>query len=219
MKKAKAKSSPPSRQAFVAVTGENNSMLHHRPEDWYVYAEGFKRGANVLVHQVLTKPGEWDYLVYPICFQYRHYLELKLKQIIRRGGWVVDEPSELHPEHRLLPLWLRAKTIMRKIWPNEDLARVEEVILEFDGVDPMSFAFRYPVDTKGREHLEGIDLLSVRQLARVVNEIAPYLDGAGDGIEDIRDVKAEAEHEAQQEAAQDYWDNYEPPDYEPYDDR
>lgn len=50
----------------MGVRGENNSVLHQSPEDWYAYAEGFKRGANVLVRRVLSTPGEWDFLVYPI---------------------------------------------------------------------------------------------------------------------------------------------------------
>ena len=52
-------------------------MLHHRPEDWFVYAEGFKRGADALVRRGLETFGEWDFLIHPICCGYRHYLELK----------------------------------------------------------------------------------------------------------------------------------------------
>jgi hypothetical protein len=44
----KTKRPPAALKAFKAVRGEHNSVLHHRPEDWYVYAEGFKRGADAL---------------------------------------------------------------------------------------------------------------------------------------------------------------------------
>lgn len=198
----------------VLGDGENNSLLHHAPEDWYAIAEGYKRAADVLVRHVLRTPCEWDYLVYPICFSYRHYLELKLKQIIRRGGWVAETSDELHPKHLLLPLWQRAEIILCKLWPDTDrapLRQLEQIIREFDAVDPLSDAFRYPVDREGQEHLEGIEGLSVRHIAEVMSTITPFLDGAAHAIEDIRDSKAKAEYEALQHSSD------EPPDYEPPD--
>jgi hypothetical protein len=186
---------------FTHVVGdETNSLLHHNSEDWYAYAEGYKLAANASVERALKTVGEWDLLVYPACFLYRHYLELRLKQIIRRGGFVVDEPADVHPKHRLLPLWERAKRIMTKIWPDDDehLAKIDGVIREFDGIDPFSYAFRYPVDTKGQEHLADLRALNLRNVALRVNEIAPTLDGAGLGIEEYRDAKASALMEALQ---------------------
>jgi len=61
----------------------NNACL--RQGDDYACREGYRRGAQILVQAVGEKERDQDFLVYPIFFLYRHYVELVLKEIIKAG--------------------------------------------------------------------------------------------------------------------------------------
>src|SRR5260370_29182350 len=90
-----------------------------------------------------------DSLVFPIVFMYRHYLELRLKQIIRDGNLFLGNPSIFPKHHQIDRLWRECKVILKQVEPkvlDQDLEAVEERILEFSTNDPGSMAFRYPID-------------------------------------------------------------------------
>ena len=48
---------------------------------WNLYAEGYKQAGDLLVKHVMDTQSEQDILVYPIFFLYRHYIELRSKDI------------------------------------------------------------------------------------------------------------------------------------------
>lgn len=49
--------------------------------DWDTYAMGYKRAGDILVQYVADNDWDQDFLVYPITFLYRQYLELRLKEL------------------------------------------------------------------------------------------------------------------------------------------
>jgi hypothetical protein len=90
------------------------------------------------------------------------------------------------------------------------------VIGEFDGVDPWSYAFRYPITKKGQPSLEDSFQFSVFHFAEVLDGLLPTLTGAISGAYYDYQNAAQAAGEAQEEAARYKMKNYEPDD--PYDD-
>ncbi|MEA2753825.1 MAG: hypothetical protein QOJ54_114 [Aliidongia sp.] len=58
-------------------------------EDW-VYSTGFRLAAHHLAEQVGDTGTEQGFLIYPIIYLYRHYVELVLKATAVRlsGGWL-----------------------------------------------------------------------------------------------------------------------------------
>jgi len=86
--------------------------------DDYACREGYVRGAQILVRAVGEEERDQDFLVYPIVFLYRHYVELLLKEIIKRAPYLTDrelsEAEKRHLEnHRLDLLWNDFKPLMK----------------------------------------------------------------------------------------------------------
>ncbi len=59
---------------------------------------------------------------------------------------------------------------------------IESVILEFEEIDPKSFAFRYPVDTKGEALLPEQFHFNIVKLGEELDKLLRMLDGAAEGV-------------------------------------
>jgi len=176
----------PKRTLFKADNDwQHNACLNWA--SWDVYADGYKEAADRLVGTAMENRWLLDALIYPIVFLYRHWIELRLKEIISQGGVLIQEHHEAPMKHGLTELWDEARAVVMKIWPNADyteLSLVTAAIQEFNGVDPLSITFRYGRDRKGRLTLPGdITHINVRNLKEQMDKLALYLDGAAFGID------------------------------------
>ena len=126
-------------------------------QEWVDLADGFYQGSRVLVDGVLRGGLHEDIEGVAAIFMFRHYLELILKKIVFCGrrltpdGELVPlgEIKEVAKEHSLSAIWkwvlADAKPkIADESWKEYDVAFVEKLIAEIDGVDPKGFTFRYP---------------------------------------------------------------------------
>src|SRR5712692_8687364 len=81
--------------------------------DDYAIARGFGIGAKVLAEAILSRgveDHEIHFLVYPLMYQYRHYVELAFKRLIGLGRFVMEiqlteKQSKRLQGHELEPLW------------------------------------------------------------------------------------------------------------------
>lgn len=170
--------------------------------DLHLYAAGFREGAEALLEIVKASGHSQDFLVYPIVYSLRHSVELLLKQVIREGRRLVDQPGDFPDGHRLNNLWNTCKPILKQIWPNDpSYAMVESVILRLCALDPEGESFRYPVSTK-KQGVRSSTLdsalrhLDLGALVADVVEVIELLDGADTGI----DVYLDAKHDMQEES-------------------
>lgn len=172
--------------------------------DLHLYAAGFREGAEVLLKVVRSTGHSQDLLVYPIVYSLRHSVELLLKQVIRAGRQLVDEPDDFPDGHRLNNLWDTCKPILKRIWPNDpSYATVESGITRLCELDPEGEGFRYPVSTKRHgvraatldEDLSHLDLGA---LVSDVVEVIELLDGADTGIDAYMDAKNDMLEEQRQ---------------------
>lgn len=161
------------------------------------YVGGFRQAADLAVEHALSTGHDQDYLVYPIVFGYRQYLELRLKGLVRDASRLLDEadPSpKLMGGHRLSPLWAVVRPLLDRIFSggSDQLDRIGDRVNEFEAMDPDSFAFRYATTKRGTPSLpvdlRHIDLANMRS---VMEKIASALDGADTGIGVYLDDKAE----------------------------
>lgn len=137
-----------------------------------------------------------DTLVFPICFLYRQYIELRLKEVIRSGRLLLDEPEGFPQHHNLLKLWSLALGVLKKVFaedlePKEELALAAHVVEQFSSVDQGSFAFRYPTDKSGNNQLGGISHINLYRVAEYVNAFAEVMDAGSMGISVYLDQKSE----------------------------
>ncbi len=102
----------------------HNACVGWSREEWFGYAEGYKRSGDVLVQHVIDTQSDQDFLVYPIIFLYRHALEIALKHILVKGFQLLDKEQPLPKQHRLAQLWQPCRQILEEVWPEgpkEDL--------------------------------------------------------------------------------------------------
>ncbi|WP_195972438.1 hypothetical protein [Clostridium thermobutyricum] len=110
------------------------------------YIAGYKNAADILIEQFTP-----DLNLMPIMFNYRHYIELILKNIcychmddgeynnfIRKKG------------HNLKQIWNRSKKFLVQILKEEDLFDIETIINIFNLLDRDSLAFRYEFTKKSK---------------------------------------------------------------------
>lgn len=166
-----------------------NARLHGSHDKWDAYATGYKEAADILIERVLSDRMWMDMLVYPIVFLYRHYLELRLKELVISGSQLLDEDAGNIHGHSLIYWWKEARKIFEKVWPDDekaDLDSVENCILQFASKDSGSDSFRYPVNTKGEKTLDGLNLLNLRQFKEAMSRVAALLEGASSAILEYR---------------------------------
>ena len=138
----------------IFVTGEkdwrNNACINFTSDNLWAYETGYKLAGDIVSEYVLRTKSEQDVLVYPMMFMYRHYLELRLKQLIWEGAQLINQEAEYPHGHDLMELWLKCRPILEEIYTknasNSDpvfLDRAEQVIGEIYEHDWNGEAFRY----------------------------------------------------------------------------
>lgn len=152
-------------------------------ESWETYIHSYRMGAEMLVertHETLAL----NWLIFPIVYLYRHYLELRLKSLIWHGDILAGEPlTKLDNQHSLGALWRICRRKLeqwQKDCPKDDLDAVESTILEFDTIDPKSQAARYPTERDGSpSRILGKDI-NLDTFAKTLKKTSNFLDSAAD---------------------------------------
>jgi hypothetical protein len=194
----------------------------HNDDALFRYVSGYKEAGDRLVRSLMEDSRHLDLVVYPTVFLYRQYLELRLKQLIREGSYLLEKPFALRKQHRLDTLWYECKSLLKQIEPkvtDQEIAGLEACIIEFHTIDPFSMAFRYHVDTKDNPSLPSdLRYINIPNLAKVMAKINSFLDAVYMTISVALDRKQEME-----EALKDYYpseedwrDYYGIPDEYPY---
>ncbi|MDH4120348.1 MAG: hypothetical protein OEV94_01395 [Deltaproteobacteria bacterium] len=151
--------------------------------------QGYKEAADLMVDKSVSEHHMRDSLVFPIIFNYRHFLELWLKYLLAEYGPIVGIEANWK-SHCLGTLW---KEFMKVLELNKfDLTEsdhvVKENILEFAKIDPNSFSFRYPVDTKGNPVPADYDRLHLPTLADCIKAVDGYFYGCNEYLGNLKDI-------------------------------
>ncbi len=196
------------------IGDQSNACLNFIGDQFDLYAVGYKRAADLLVEHVLDTNSNQDILIYPIAFLYRHYLELRMKDIIKDGNLLLDSINSYPKDHGINNLWDSCKVIIKQLDQKNSLAdeleAIDDIIKEFSKIDPTSMAFRYPTDKKDNPSLPGIRHINLGNLKYVMESTAHFLD-ATSGILCIElDFKMEADriHNEFNEAAEAEFNSY-----------
>ncbi|MGB2842918.1 MAG: hypothetical protein WBC40_10690 [Halobacteriota archaeon] len=164
---------------------------------WYLYPDGYKCAADLLVEHIMSTHLNHDTFVYPIVFLYRQYIELTLKRLIRDGNELLNISEKLPQGHKINDLWKKCRAILEKVWPNEsseDLDAVEACIKQFSAKDPTSTAFRYPTDLEGYLSLPKMQI-NLRNLSEVMRRVSSFLESCSIGIYENLNNKREMDEE------------------------
>ena len=170
----------------------HNACLSFATDKWGLYAIGYKDAADIIVERIINTRQGMDFLVFPVTFLYRHYLELRLKELIIHGRQLLDGPNKFPHGHRIDFLWQSCRLILEQVWPDgstTDLDAVGACIAEFCAIDQQSMSFRYPVTKDGAPILPDLRHVNLRNLRDVVNRLSGLLEGSSDGIAAYLDDK------------------------------
>lgn len=202
-----------------------HGFLRLREYDYTVafddYAIGYKEAADQLIDGIGAGRSNDAYLAYPIMFLYRHYMELRLKEIViglkELGSLSADfDHFNLWPQlpdpqehgHCLNYFWglmlrhwfgaikgqLVAGIVLEELESKYDV--IGERISELDEIDRSSVVFRYPVDTDGNPHrISTPNLRELIHVKDVVGSIAYHLDTMSELVYEAKEeLKEQYEH-------------------------
>lgn len=160
-----------------------NAVLDHWTGLGDFHAAGYRRAAEILLRQFLDDPegtaGERDSVVLPILFLFRHYLELRFKDIIVYGQVLSGQKVQWRRGHDLDLLWTEVQKLCSAIYGSPapaEFVTIENCVSDLRQIDPNSESFRYARDRNDRPIFEHL-VIGLKTLTATVVSIADCLDG------------------------------------------
>ncbi len=175
---------------YNACVGENGG-----PYDLIDYGKGFFDGAQEIVVAVKERDGTVDLLVYPICFSFRHGIELYLKALIKTVGKFNGSTRTYQKNHSIDEYWKMIveefDKLDERVIDKTEIGIAGDIIADFVQIDPTGQVFRYPEDLKGNAHLTGLGLINVEVLSDGMAKLHDLLDCWYYRLENIMEYRRE----------------------------
>lgn len=166
----------PKRGDRLFVSGGPGPLyVHVLGEPFPFPVAGYKRAGDTLI-QGLIEHGRDDALVYPIVFCYRHYVELRLKELIDLLDKLDEADKSYRNNHNLDELWsIILSRVNRNDYRDEQEAfdAVGQCVAELHEVDARGTGFRY------RQQLQ-VSQINLLNLYSVMDGVATFLDSLSD---------------------------------------
>lgn len=164
-----------------------NACVGNNGQPSYVeYSEGFSKAANILIDLVINDRSirlSVDEFVYPVCFNMRHSVELRLKGAIDEIIEIAKlKKTNIHfnssSSHDINIIWNFFKTQSENIDKRYIVAnqRAEATILDIAEIDPTGQTFRYPFSNDSQKHLTDVSVINFILLKKKFNELEKNLD-------------------------------------------
>lgn len=168
----------------------------------YGYVNGYKDGADELVEIAVTSQdiSILDTYIFPICFMYRHSLELMLKSLFLKYSWKSKEEKKetiKRVSHNLSEIWKEVRLVIEKYSLKhelDDIEIAEDYIMQFDLFDKDSFSFRYPITKRLQLIHDKWQYLDIVNLKNRMEEIHNFLEG----VDLATSERTSAEYESMQ---------------------
>lgn len=129
---------------------------------FFMYAESYKRAGELLYEKMKTgNNGDRDALIYPLCFNYRHCMEMLLKFLYIKYSKTNEEEIKkfLDKGHYLDKIWKELKPILEmninKVSTKVDIDVIEKYVKEMHYFDEGSMRMRYPITKKLTSNNDG----------------------------------------------------------------
>jgi hypothetical protein len=184
-----------SNSSMNACVGDNGG-----PYELVDYGRGFFEAGHVTVEAAKQFTAPVDVLVYPAAFNYRHGIELYLKQLVLTLNRILVTGEGFKKNHSMIQLWRDVASLTARVdgalIEVEAIDRAGVLIGYFDAFDPTGQVFRYPEDVKGNRHLAQHKLINVEVLRDQMHEVQQILDRWYYQAEDFRQYQVDqlAEH-------------------------
>lgn len=158
------------------------------------YITGYKEAADDLVNIAINARDikTLDTFVFPICFLYRQYLELAIKDIYIKYS---EETRANKVEviqivgHDLYKSWNKVKPIVKRYSSEDeykDASVVESYISEFQSFDKSSLRFRYPVSKALDKSIAKEMKINLSNLKDRIHELYCFFDSCDTMIGELK---------------------------------
>ncbi len=161
----------------------------------YIYAIGYKKAGDILVDNAIRYRCQ-DSLFFPICFNYRHFIELFLKGLILNTGCLIryradcgesividhtktteDILSKLEKTHSIRHLAELLRSSLQKVSDEQFNEEIWNYLIEFHGIDPTSQAFRYFINKRHKLFFPNQERYDLENIKSKVTKIEQYFSG------------------------------------------
>lgn len=189
------------------------NFQHAANSEFGVYARAFHTAGQALFERMFDKSSYNSLEGCPIIFLYRHALELYLKAIVLHGDMILQMNGKtlltnqgFLQKHSLLPFFPLLKQTFEAVgwtWSLDieglrTFEEVEELLCDFEAVDIGSYAFRYPIDTKGNPSVPHHFTVHMPTFCKRMDALLESLEAALMGLEVTDDRMLEAAYYAQE---------------------
>lgn len=144
-----------------------------------IYSEGYKNAALLMMQKCRESESSNNILVYPLVFLFRHFLELRLKELIVVSKELANPDIKLEMNHNIMKLWNQFKmqllTIEPKTTDEEELKNIERLLNEYHQIDSNSQSFRYPTDKNDTPSLN-LNTIDLENFSNVMEKIMEFFD-------------------------------------------
>ncbi|MFE6925945.1 hypothetical protein ACFVAV_33380 [Nocardia sp. NPDC057663] len=177
---------------------KGNHTLDARGADWrsaayfysgaapgeYVRIHGFRQAAELLFTQMLASSVDRNLLVYPFVYNWRHTVELQIKELIgllaRTGQLTIDEG--LLRTHNLAKLWSKVQPVAEELIGTGVVRKVEvvattRIIGQLTKIDPDGQELRYHLRTDGTPSLANQNHIDPPKFQEAMQGCSAFLDG------------------------------------------
>lgn len=153
---------------------------------YWDYARGYSQAATILIDLVLNEQGlkySVDEMIYPVCFNMRHSVELRLKGaitelILIEKSRFRDLQFDLAGSHDVGNIWRffaeKARVVDDRYEPI--ISKLDKKIKDIAEIDATGQTFRYPLDAESQKHLVDVSIINFEVLKRSFAELEAALD-------------------------------------------
>ena len=174
---------------------EEIAWIHKPYQEFGTYADSYQTGALNLINCALKEKSLRDYNIYPAIFLIRHYLELRLKELIQCLNYLNNDTKDFPAHHKLDNLWGDFKSIyaLQRDQVNEVkyFGNIDNLIKEFVSVDPDSMSFRYPID-KQENKSQKLEYVNLRNLKLTFIKVCSVFDIVSNQLNYFMEMKEES---------------------------
>ncbi len=181
---------------FKEENNQNYGAWLKKPDNkFFLYSEGYRKSGEQLFDFCLENKFYLNTLIYPLVFNYRQFVELRLKELIIMGYKYHGINKDFSDVHSLNKLWntYRKEIIepLNKI-DKVTLNNVERIISQFNDEDPNSMTFRYPV-SRAPKRIESIqrETIDLDNFKRVIDKLIYFFNSQWEMLANYQELQDE----------------------------
>ncbi len=155
--------------------------------EWFVISRGYSELAKIGTEYVIKNHDKYDYLIYPICSCFRHFIEIQLKGLLKELEFLSIEEIHYKKDHNIKKLLNIFETQYRNSVGSDFDEEISTLILEFYSIDPKNQIFRYSEDRSGNRLDDQVTHIGYKNLFDTILKISSYLESIEGQIDAIKE--------------------------------